>query len=94
LCAGLFSGIHFFTKSSAGVLRFGLFCLRVYDCYVIKRLPKRKGREMKRFAFIFSLNGNVGNTIVEATSEAKAIAKFKADKVGATILIISTGMRA
>jgi hypothetical protein len=49
---------------------------------------------MKRFAFIFSLNGNVGNTIVEATSEAKAIAKFKADKVGATILIISTGMRA
>jgi len=49
---------------------------------------------MKRFAFIFSLNGNVGNTIVEATSEKEAIAKFEAEKVGATILIISTGMRA
>ena len=49
---------------------------------------------MKRFAFIFSLNGSVGNTIIEATNEAEAIAKFEADKQGATILIISTGMRA
>jgi hypothetical protein len=55
---------------------------------------KREGREMKRFGFVFSLNGNVGNTIVEATSEAEAITKFEAEKVGATILIISTGVRA
>ena len=77
-----------------GRVGFDLICLRVYNYLVIKRLPKRKGREMKRFAFIFSLNGNVGNTIVEATSEKEAIAKFETEKVGATILIISTGMRA
>lgn len=67
----------------------------MYDYYVIKLITtKRKGREMKRFGFVFSLNGNVGNTIVEATSENEAIAKFENENAGATILIISTGMRA
>lgn len=47
-----------------------------------------------RFGFVYSLNGSIGNTIVEATNEVEAIAKFEAEKVGATILIISTGMRA
>lgn len=36
LCAVLCAGIHFFTKSGAGVLRFALCCLRVYDYFVIK----------------------------------------------------------
>jgi hypothetical protein len=45
---------------------------------------------MKVFGIVFSQKGIIGNTIVQATNEVEAIAKFEAEKVGATILIIST----
>jgi hypothetical protein len=52
-CAGLCAGIHFFTKSNAGVLRFALSCLRVYDYLVIKRLPRMKGARDEAICFYF-----------------------------------------